>query len=415
LFEKIVVGEGSLRNISFVVFVYSTYIDEGGKFLTFSIAYFPNEDKEREFLTIGMIKGPNIRAYKEIIDQIQQTVTLTPEKKLPVKNKPLAIIVTKTILKTDKVEYSMGDEITVTFKNVSAESNSEWIGMYKVGTEKTDYLQWRYLEEKKAGEFIFKTPEEAGEYIFKLFDQNYEELSISQPFTVKEIKLPSIMLDYETYLEALPITISFNHAPAQSEKDWIAIYKVDAEDTAYISGQYLGGKKAGELTFNAPEETGAYNFRMFSSESYNRVAMSKTITIEKTTLPVVQKDPGIGENLFINEYALCSDIVDNKPAGKKLKFTFAEKKLCMWLQIDKYVVGHEAKWEWIKPDGSVYESVELTLKSASEYGYAEINQYNIWSWLTPTSMDKSTGGIWRIQFYLDDQLILTRQFMLMDN
>ena len=75
------------------------------------------------------------------------------------------------------------------------------------------------------------------------------------------------------------ITVTFSGAPG-NQNDWIGIFKGGAEARSYITYQYLKGQKSGTLTFNAPEEVGKYEFRMWEIEWTRQVAVSNQVSIE---------------------------------------------------------------------------------------------------------------------------------------
>jgi hypothetical protein len=72
---------------------------------------------------------------------------------------------------------------------------------------------------------------------------------------------------------AAPIGVSWTGAPGNA-RDWVGLYRVDAEDRAFVAWQYTGGALAGDLTFTAPTEPGRYEFRLFENDGYTRLAVS---------------------------------------------------------------------------------------------------------------------------------------------
>jgi len=79
------------------------------------------------------------------------------------------------------------------------------------------------------------------------------------------------------------ITISYSGAPGNA-RDWIGIYKTSANDRTWIGWKYLEGNRAGTLTFNAPGDTGSYNFRMFENDGYTLLATSNAVTVSAGTV-----------------------------------------------------------------------------------------------------------------------------------
>jgi len=77
------------------------------------------------------------------------------------------------------------------------------------------------------------------------------------------------------------ITVSFT-APGY-QNDWIAMYSVGADNTAYGEWSYLEGRTSGTLSFTAPSVPGNYEFRLFPNWNgtccYNDIARSNRITV----------------------------------------------------------------------------------------------------------------------------------------
>ena len=69
--------------------------------------------------------------------------------------------------------------------------------------------------------------------------------------------------------------------------DWIGLYRVGADDTAFIDWQYLNGEKTlpiigrpfASLLFTMPNTPGAYEFRYFENGGHHRLATSALVTI----------------------------------------------------------------------------------------------------------------------------------------
>jgi len=68
--------------------------------------------------------------------------------------------------------------------------------------------------------------------------------------------------------------VNWSAAANHSAKDWIGLYQVGASDQDYISMQYVGSATTGHLTFATPTRPGPYEFRLFTADTYTRVAVS---------------------------------------------------------------------------------------------------------------------------------------------
>jgi len=96
----------------------------------------------------------------------------------------------------------------------------------------------------------------------------------------------------------------------------------------------------------------------------------------------------------------------------KLKFTNKDERIYLHLTIEEYQSQHTLSWEWVKPDGVLFDTVNLDLKSAVDLGYKTIRDYNVWSWLNTSSLNDSLKGIWKINVLIDGEIVLSRQFIL---
>jgi hypothetical protein len=81
-----------------------------------------------------------------------------------------------------------------------------------------------------------------------------------------------------------PIVVRFAGAPG-NPRDWIGLYARGAEDRQFASWQYLEGAAAGQRTFVAPNDLGAYEFRMFANDGYDRLAVSPPFDVEVLAVP----------------------------------------------------------------------------------------------------------------------------------
>ena len=70
-----------------------------------------------------------------------------------------------------------------------------------------------------------------------------------------------------------PFTAEFRGAPGNAQ-DWIGLYSVGAGDREYWRWKYTEGATAGTLEFEAPDEPGRYELRMFEDNEYDRLATS---------------------------------------------------------------------------------------------------------------------------------------------
>ena len=97
---------------------------------------------------------------------------------------------------------------------------------------------------------------------------------------------PSITVNTPNVLPGGTISFNVNNGPA-NRTDWVALVPVNSPDTGQIAWKYLNGTNTAPatgianaaLTFTAPQTLGSYDIRLFSNDSYNRIARSSAITV----------------------------------------------------------------------------------------------------------------------------------------
>jgi endonuclease/exonuclease/phosphatase family metal-dependent hydrolase len=75
------------------------------------------------------------------------------------------------------------------------------------------------------------------------------------------------------------LTVTWTAPNGRPANDWIGLYKVGEAETSYISWQYTGGAPSGSTSFTGPSQTGQYEFRYFTNNSYSRAATSNPVTV----------------------------------------------------------------------------------------------------------------------------------------
>ncbi len=69
------------------------------------------------------------------------------------------------------------------------------------------------------------------------------------------------------------ITVAWFASPSDEVDrwDWIGLYSPDSENTGYVSFQWTNGQPSGEVSFEAPEAPGQYEFRYLFKSGYANV------------------------------------------------------------------------------------------------------------------------------------------------
>ena len=79
------------------------------------------------------------------------------------------------------------------------------------------------------------------------------------------------------------MVVNWSAPPGHSDADWVGLYRMGAADADYLARQYTGtGTTTGELTFTAPDDGGAYEFRYFLADGFTLATKSNKIRVTST-------------------------------------------------------------------------------------------------------------------------------------
>jgi hypothetical protein len=201
-----------------------------------------------------------------------------------------------------------GDTLNVTWTAPSGRPANDWIGLYKVGDPETSFISWQYTGGASSGSANFTAPSQAGQYEFRYFTNNsYVRAATSNTVTVNVVGggggTFSLAASPSTVDTGQTLNVTWTAPSGRPANDWIALYKVGDPDTSFISWQYTGGGPSGSKPFTAPSQAGQYEFRYFTSNSYNKVATSNTVTVNAVggtfTLGVSPSTANRGQTLTV--------------------------------------------------------------------------------------------------------------------
>jgi len=396
---------------------YEGIIDNQGKRIWFTLSYFPPSDDYDEFMVFGLATGTNMYKDRAMLNHIIASVDIIPEKR-PIDDTEVDSAQI-TLLNSENAEYR--PEALIEFEYQVKENilqTSPWIGIIPSDVAHGDEsendkhdLNFIYINENN-GKLSLKAPLEEGMFDIRLHDTDFNGRELA--FVSFEVKkpvesLPVITMNKKIFYPGEEIQVTFKNAPANTTRDWIGIYRENSENTDYLSWQYLNGLSDGEISFIGPSEIGNYQIKMFDNDSYQTIAVSETLQIVEEIATDISLER---EKLFISHYEFCSKIKDGKAVDSKLRFSKNDEKIYILITIEEYQKAHQLSWEWIKPTGEVFDQIiTLNLDSAMDLGYKTIRNYNVWSWLNTSALDDSLKGIWKINFYVDEEVVLTRQFL----
>lgn len=179
------------------------------------------------------------------------------------------------LLNTDQTEYSLGNDVIVSFTNGPNLTN-DWIGIYKMGVNAGDAQStaWQYVRNSNGSLTFNNLPK--GYYYASYFLQNsYNNIGNKTFFKVGDI-VTDLWINKPVYELGEQITASWTDAPG-IVKDWLGIYHEGDNPNIQplISYQYFQGLANGNTqieTQNMPNQPGNYYIVMFTNDSYNEVS-----------------------------------------------------------------------------------------------------------------------------------------------
>jgi len=192
-------------------------------------------------------------------------------------------------LSISDTELFTGETITVTW-DVNADSISrDWIGLYETNANDRAFIDWEYVTDDN-GSFIF-TMEKTGSYEFRYFLQNgYDLAAESDVIVVTEEDDGgeggetgySLITDRATYDRDDIAQVTWNTPPNTNFfLNWIGIYELGTADSEYLGYEYVDILSRTE-TFRLDRD-GVFEFRFFTNNSFDRVAISDPITVSNNT------------------------------------------------------------------------------------------------------------------------------------
>lgn len=193
-----------------------------------------------------------------------------------------------------------GQEITIDASSYK-QTDSSWVGFYKSGTEDNQYYGYSYIKDLTNGRYTVIAPKEIGLYEFRFFkDGGYVKVGTSDVVQVIQYT-PSLTTDKSTYLPNDTITVTYSNASI-IDGAWIGFFGESAQDNAYSSYEYTGGKPSGTMTVTAPSQTGKYQFRIFLDGAYTKIGESPIITVGEftPTLTPSKLNALVGETLSVS-------------------------------------------------------------------------------------------------------------------
>jgi len=113
--------------------------------------------------------------------------------------------------------------------------------------------------------------------------------------------------------------------------------------------------------------------------------------------------------LGVLDYALCRGLdQDGLPLERVEQFSTEDGKIICWVFLEEVSGGETLRWEFISPEGTVFESI-LVIEEPKKY----IGAQGILDLLSNAS--KIVPGEWKVKFYVNDCFVFETRFTLIES
>jgi len=140
-------------------------------------------------------------------------------------------------------------------------STSDWIALYKKGSENNYYIIFKYIDPKIP--FVeFDTPREIMEYEFRYHSSTqskYQDLTRSETIIIENTDI------IHAEIEGKIITVNWDiNSQEKTTSDWVGLFKIqELNNKTYIQYKYVDAH-SNAVVFDTPNEKGTYEIRYFS-------------------------------------------------------------------------------------------------------------------------------------------------------
>jgi hypothetical protein len=187
-----------------------------------------------------------------------------------------------------------GNAVTATWSNIDTPTASDWVGLYPSGsTPDSGLVAWAYTGGTPAGSLNLAVPTGSAPgatYELRLFTNNsYERLATSAPFSVVASSV-AVSASPSSVNPGAPVTATYSGISAPTGTDWVGLYdSSSAPEPALLGWAYTNGTAAGSVQLFVPPNAslgGTYELRLFTANSYTRLATSAPFSVVASTATV---------------------------------------------------------------------------------------------------------------------------------
>ena len=194
------------------------------------------------------------------------------------------------VLAVSATSITAGSNITVTLTN-GLGGAGDYLAFAATGSPNYSYLQFVYVGAGVTTKtWTITAPLTPGAYEFRLMLNNSYTLAATSPTVTVTAPTPALTVSATSVAAGANVTVTLANG-AGGATDWLAFAATGAANYTYLQFVYVGsGVTTRTWTVAAPTTAGTYEFRLFSNNSYTRLATSPTVTV---TPPVNTGPPAI--------------------------------------------------------------------------------------------------------------------------
>jgi hypothetical protein len=186
-----------------------------------------------------------------------------------------------------------GGTVTVTWAGIPTPTTADWLALVPLNAVDTSFVAWIYTNGRAADSLLFVLPPTllAGAYDLRLFANNsWQRLGASNVVTVTAPG-PALTVSPVTVVATSSLTVDWHAIAAPTATDWIGVYAVGASDASYVTRAVTSGLANGTTTLTLPGglAAGAYELRLFTNNTFTRLAVSNGLAV--VAGPVVRVTP----------------------------------------------------------------------------------------------------------------------------
>jgi hypothetical protein len=202
-----------------------------------------------------------------------------------------------------------GGTITASISNGPANA-LDWVGLYASGSPDAMMIDWKYLNGSRttpatgssSANVTFAAPAAAGGYNVRLFAKDtFALIATSATVTVQGAAsgAATVTATPSSIAGGATETVTIANGPGNA-LDWVGLYAAGSGDAAIIDWKYLNGQKAAPpvpvssatVTFAMPGAAGTYNVRLFSNDSFTKVASSGAVVVQTSSGNIINVPAG---------------------------------------------------------------------------------------------------------------------------